>query len=155
MDSKNSKHGFTLIEVMIAVVIISTVIMALLQMFANNTHIFSQLSKKTEINQYSSFFISNPTKGLENIDTLTLYDLIDDFQIEDSLRQKLKKNKIKIIYQEVETIDMSDFQEEKKDDNNEDDEEKKDVNSNMIFTIGKTILRLNNSSISLLRLNSQ
>ncbi|MEA3228667.1 MAG: prepilin-type N-terminal cleavage/methylation domain-containing protein, partial [Campylobacterota bacterium] len=87
--NSSSKEGFTLIEVMIAVVIISTVIMALLEMFANNIHIFSTLTKKTQINQYSSFFISNPDVGLEDEDALTLYDLIDDFDIEDDLRREL------------------------------------------------------------------
>ncbi|MBU1927967.1 prepilin-type N-terminal cleavage/methylation domain-containing protein, partial [bacterium] len=34
------RRGFTLIEVMVAVMIISVVILGLLQLFANNTHIF-------------------------------------------------------------------------------------------------------------------
>jgi prepilin-type N-terminal cleavage/methylation domain-containing protein len=145
-----AKNGFTLIEVMISVVIISTVIMALIKMFANNTHIFSILKTKTQINQYASFFISNPKVGLENTTALTLYDLVSDFSLEDDLRKRLKEKKIKIVYQEVETIDMSDFDESK-----EQNSEEKNVNSNMIFEIGKTILNVNNSSLALLRLKTE
>ncbi len=148
------RKGFTLIEVMIAVVIISTVIMALLEMFANNIHIFSTLTKKTQINQYSSFFISNPEQGLEKEDALTLYDLIEDFDVEDELRRELKEVKIKIVYQELETIDMSDFDgsEEEIDETENSDEEEKEVNSNMVFEIGKTVLKFDDSSVALLRL---
>ncbi len=148
------RKGFTLIEVMIAVVIISTVIMALLEMFANNIHIFSTLTKKTQINQYSSFFISNPEQGLEKEDALTLYDLIEDFDVEDELRRELKEVKIKIVYQELETIDMSDFDgsEEEIDETKNSDEEEKEVNSNMVFEIGKTVLKFDDSSVALLRL---
>ena len=147
------RKGFTLIEVMVAVVIISTVIMALLEMFANNTHIFSMITKKTHINEYSSFFISNPEIGLENKESLTLYDLIDDFDVEDKLRRELKEIKVKIVYQELETIDMSDFNgEEKADENENSDEEEKKANSNMVFDIGKTVLKLDNASVAILRL---
>ncbi len=150
--NNSNREGFTLIEVMIAVVIISTVIMALLEMFANNTHIFSALTKKTQINQYASFFISNPDVGLEEENSLTLYDLVSDFPLEDSLRRELKEHKIKIVYQELETIDMSDFEESEEDSSEESSQEEKDVNSNMIFEIGKTILNVKNSSMALLRL---
>ena len=149
MLKSSSKDGFTLIEVMIAVVIISTVIMALLEMFANNIHIFSSLTKKTKVNQYSSFFISNPEVGLEKEDALTLYDLVDDFDIEDELRRELKEKKIKIIYQELETIDMNNFDEDSI------EEEEKEVNSNMVFEIGKSILKVNGSSVAVLRLQTQ
>ena len=152
-----ARDGFTLIEVIISVVIISTVIMALLQMYANNIHIFSTLNKKTEINQYSSFFISNADIGLES-DTITLYDLVEDFDLENDLRRELKNIKAEVIYQEIETIDMSDYDGSKdidEDDSAEDVENKEKSNSAMVFEIGKSILKVKESSVSLLRLNLQ
>ena len=152
-----ARDGFTLIEVIIAVVIISTVIMALLQMYANNIHIFSTLNKKTQINQYSSFFISNIDIGLEN-DTITMYDLVDDFDVEDDLRRELKAIKAEVIYQELETIDMADYdgsEDSEEDDTAQESENKESSNSAMVFEIGKSILKVKESSVSLLRLKLQ
>lgn len=154
------RKAFTLIEVMVAVVIISIVILTLLQMFANNTHIFLSLKKKTQINQYSSFFVANSERGFEDDDT-TLYRLIEEFQLEDELRRKLKEDKIKVIYQEIETIDMSEFQDIEEEEESEvgeeeaQEEEDKESNSNLVFEIGKTILKDDESSVSLLRLRLQ
>ena len=44
----NNRGGFTLIEVMVSVVIISSVILALLELISNNVHIFSIIDKKTK-----------------------------------------------------------------------------------------------------------
>ncbi len=152
-----ARDGFTLIEVIISVVIISTVIMALLQMYANNIHIFSTLNKKTQINQYSSFFISNPDIGLES-DKHTLYDLVDDFDLENDLRRELKNIKVEVIYQELEKIDMADYdgsEDKNEDDTLEDEENKENSNSGMVFEIGKSILKVDESSVALLRLKLQ
>lgn len=152
------RTAFTLIEVMVSVVIISIVIMALLEMFSNNAHIFLSLKNKTKINQYSSFFVSNMDHGFENDDT-TLYMLIEDFPLEDDLRRKLKELKVEVLYQVVDTIDMNEFQgfEEEEEDIDilEEDDEEKESNSDMIFEVGKTILKTNESSVSLLRLQVQ
>ena len=151
-DKTLYKEAFTLIEVMVAVVIISTVIMALLEMYANNTHIFSNLNQKTKINQYATLFIANLEFGLEKNDVV-VYDLIDEFKVEDKLRRELKGIKAKIIYQELDKIDLSEFDEKE----NEDmlNEEEKEVSSEIVFEVGKTILRTNNSSIGYLRLRLQ
>ncbi|MCK4875090.1 MAG: prepilin-type N-terminal cleavage/methylation domain-containing protein [Sulfurimonas sp.] len=135
------RKAFTLIEVMVAVLIISVVIMALFQMKGNSSHIFLNLSKKLELNQYSSFFISNDNYGFEK-QTTTLDELLGNFKVEDELRQELKKAKIEVIYQELEQIDMS----EQSDENS---------SSGMIFEIGKTILKTDESSVSLIRLRVQ
>ena len=135
------RKAFTLIEVMVAVLIISVVITALFQMKGNSSHIFLNLSKKLEINQYSSFLISNDNYGFEK-QTTTLDELLGNFKVEDELRQELKKAKIEVIYQELEQIDMS----EQSDEN---------ASSGMIFEIGKTILKTDKSSVSLIRLRVQ
>lgn len=126
---------------MVAVMIISVVILALLEMFANNTHIFSQLTKQAKINQYASLFLANPDYGFET-KSVSLDDLVSDFKVNDALSSELKNSKVEIVYQKVKQIDMSEYQEK----------EKETVNSNMIFEIGKTVLKTDNSSIALLRL---
>ena len=136
--NRRAKSAFTLIEVMVAVMIISVVIAALLRMFANNTHIFSQLTKQAKINQYASLFISNRDYGLES-ENIHLDDLVRDFNLESDLVKKLRATKVKIFYQKLEQIDLSES------DNGE-------SNSSMIFEIGKTVLKINDSSIALLRI---
>ena len=135
-----TKDAFTLIEVMVAVMIISVVIMALIQMYANNTHIFSSMKKQTKINQYSSLLISNDNYGFEN-KNIDLHDLVDDFDLEYKLRRELKGTKAKILYQELETLDMSE----------QDSDEEIEASSGMVLEIGKSIIQTQESSTALLR----
>ncbi len=137
------KNAFTLIEVMIAVVIISVVITALLEMFANNTHTFLSLKKQTKVNQYSSLLIANNNYGFENKD-IYLDDLVEDFDVDDNLRRKLKTMKVKLIYQELELIDMQ-----------EQESSAGEVVSSIVFEVGRTILKTQDSSVSLFRLRVQ
>jgi len=127
------RDGFTLIEVMVSVMIISVVIMALIKMYANNTHIYTTLKLQTDTNQYSSFLISNDDYGFENKE-VRLNDLLGEFDLNDDLRRKLKMIKVKLTYQELQQI--------------EDDED----TSSVILTIGKTTIKTQNSSTSFLRL---
>lgn len=149
------RPAFTLIEVMVAVLIISIVIVALLQMLSNNTHIFLSLKEKSKINQYASFFVANVDIGFED-DKNNLYKLVEDFPLDDDLRRRLKEEKIEVVYQEVDTIDMSEFQDVEEDEEvletEVEEDEKKESNSNLVFEIGKTILKYDDSSVSLLRL---
>jgi len=146
-----ARTAFTLIEVMISVIIISTVILSLLTMSGNNTHIFTSFKNKTIINQYASFFIANTKYGLEN-DEATLDRLVDEFDLESDLRRTLRDTKVKVIYQELETIDMSEYEEDS--DVSEDNVEEAQVNNNLIIEIGSTILKIKSlqSSVSLLRI---
>lgn len=149
---KRARSAFTLIEVMVAVMIISVVILALLQMFANNTHIFSQLTKQAKINQYASLFLANPDYGFET-KRVSLDDLVSDFKVNDALSSELKNSKVEIVYQKVKQIDMSEYQDKDKLElSKENKKENETVNSNIIFEIGKTVLKTDNSSIALLRL---
>lgn len=139
--NNRARSAFTLIEVMVAVMIISVVIAALLQMFANNTHIFSQITKQAKINQYASLFISNRDYGLES-KNIHLDDLVSDFKLESNLAKELRDTKVKVIYQKVDQIDMS-------------ESDDKESTSSMIFEIGKTVLKINDSSIALLRVRME
>lgn len=139
----HAKSAFTLIEVMVAVMIISVVIMALIEMYANNTHIFSLLKKETKTDQYSSFLISNDEYGFEN-NTLYLDDLLSDFELEHDLKRELKEIKVEVVYQELQRIDLS-----------EQDEDDEAVVSTMVLEIGKSIVKTDDFSSSLFRLRVQ
>jgi prepilin-type N-terminal cleavage/methylation domain-containing protein len=141
------KSAFTLIEVMVAVMIISVVIMALIQMYSNNTHIFSAYKKQINTNQYLSLLISNENYGFEN-DDLYIDDLVTEFDLDDELRRKLKGEMVKISYQELRRIDMNEV-----DDENRDETAK--TGSDIVLVIGKSILKTENSSSSLLRIQLQ
>ena len=141
------RGGFTLIEVMVSVVIISTVILALLELISNSSHIFASLDKKSKSNQYISLIIANKDYGNED-KKATMYDLVREFDIESELRRELKAQKIKIIYQELETIDMSENE-------SPEDEKEEATGNSMIFEIGKTVIQMPESATSLLRIKLQ
>jgi len=138
------KEAFTLIEVMVAVMIISVVIMALIQMYANNTHLFLSLKKQTKVNQYASLLIANEKYGWESDET-NLYELVDGFNVEDDLRRELKNIKVKLLYQELQTLDMSE----------EDVYEEGAENSNVVFEIGKSVIQSIDSSTAMIRFKIQ
>jgi prepilin-type N-terminal cleavage/methylation domain-containing protein len=98
------RKGFTLIEVMVAVMIITLVIGVLLQLFSNNTRLFSSMRGHSELCMRSSLLIGNTAYGYEN-EKVTLADLASDFEINDELRKKLKKYKAKITYSAVKELD--------------------------------------------------
>ena len=135
------RKAFTLLEVMVAVLIISIVIMALLQMRGHSAHIFSGLIQKLEINQYLSFLVSNDDYGFEQ-DTMTADTLVKDFDIDSDLMQSLKKVKVDLIYQELDAIDLAEHDDE-------------NLSSGMIFETGKSILKTDKSSVSLPRIRLQ
>ena len=99
------RRGFTLLEVMIAVMIISLVIGVLLQLYSNNTRLFSSMRGHSELCMRSSLLIGNQNYGYEN-ETVTLDRLVQDFDIDDDLRQKLKKYKVHISYTQVKSLDQ-------------------------------------------------
>ncbi len=135
-------RAFTLIEVMIAVVIISVVILALLEMKGNSSFMFAKHTNNLAVNQYASFFISNPDYGY-NKEKVMMDDLVSDFKVEDALRRELKEVKVEILYQELQRF--SDFSDTA--DSNESDEENQEATStNMALEIGKTILKIDDKA---------
>ena len=134
MTKSGLRGGFTLIEVMVAVMIISVVIMALLEMYANNTYIFSTTKKQIKANQYASVLMANDKYGFEDAN-LHLDDLLDDFDMRNKLRRKLKEVKVKVIYKELEQM-----------------EDGEGENTTVVLTIGKTIIKADESSSFMLRL---
>jgi len=137
IDYPHAKSGFTLVEVMVSVIIISVVIAALLKIYANNIHIFTTFKKQSDTNQYASLLISDKNYGFEN-QKLHLNDLLDDFNLDDNFRKKLKNIKIEFAYEELQSISNGD-----------------DNTSDTVLKIGKTLIKTKSSSISLLRLAGQ
>jgi len=97
------RRGFTLLEVMVAVMIITLVIGVLLQLYSNNTRLFSSMRGHSELCMRSSLLIGNTEYGYEDKKT-DLADLVRDFDIDDDLRQKLKKYEVKIAYAQVKEL---------------------------------------------------
>ncbi len=132
-----SKKGFTLIEVMISVVLISVIIASLYQLKSNYTFLFEKA--KNEANSFwIATFFNTDKYGFKN-DTVTLDRLSEGFDLDDDLRRFLKNKKTDIIYQEVRSIDLSET------DTNQ------TQNSNMTLTIGKTVLKSNNGKTAFYR----
>ncbi len=139
--SKRDRHAaFTLIEVMVAVMIISVVIMALVRMYSNNTFLFSSYKKQSAVSQYSSFLIGNKEYGHLNKD-VSLYDLVHEFDMNDDLRRELKQEHAKVFYQVLKTLSL--------------DEESNTSAPQISLEIGKTVLRLKKESAALMRLQLQ
>ncbi|MBL0703800.1 MAG: prepilin-type N-terminal cleavage/methylation domain-containing protein [Sulfurospirillum sp.] len=140
------RKSFTLIEVITAVMIISIVITALLQMRGNSAHMYLKLKDKIAINQYISFFISNPDYGFED-DSVDIYDLLENFVIEDDLRRELKNMKATIEYEKLKELGMNTGI-----DTDTDTDVEIDVDLEEMLEIGKTKFKIDNSSNVFLRL---
>lgn len=94
------KKAFTLIEVMIAVMIVSIVIAALLKLRGDTNKLFMNLEKQARYSSLSTLLLYNRDYGLDTT-TTTLYDLVNMFDINDDLRRKLKHTKITVSYEKL------------------------------------------------------
>ena len=152
------RRGFTLIEVMVAVMIVSVVIAALLQMQGDTTHKFFGIKKMMKTNQYNSFLLSHGDKyGFEK-SSMDMSRLVEDFDLESDLRRRLKDIKVELDYEELETIDMSEYEDSGEDEENSDLDNEGGENMNpssIVFEIGKTILKTEKFTTSLIRIKIQ
>jgi prepilin-type N-terminal cleavage/methylation domain-containing protein len=146
------RKGFTLIEVMVSVVIITVVIAAMLQLFSNNSHFFSQFKTKMDLAWSSTLLLYQDKIGFED-DEIALEDLLKKYNIDDEFRRDVKDMKAHIKYQKISTIDTSEI------DMNESIEESLAQNDRslensdgVVFEIGKTSFKIGDQSNSFLRL---
>jgi len=102
------RGAFTLIEVMVAVMIISVVIAAIIQMRGNSSNMFMHLQKQAAFNQYASFLLWNDKYGFVD-EKVPLSRLVEDIDIDDDLRRKLKNIKMQIEYKKLRKIDTSEY----------------------------------------------
>jgi prepilin-type N-terminal cleavage/methylation domain-containing protein len=98
------KRGFTLIEVMIAVMIVSVVIAAIFKLRGDTNHLFFKIKEHQQESSMATLLLWNTKYGLQNDDP-TLYQLVEEFDIDDDLRRELKKIKSDIHYKRVDTIE--------------------------------------------------
>lgn len=141
----SKREGFTLIEVMVAVMIISVVVAALLQLQSNNTESFRHLRQIQRNLQHLSL-LSGSKYGYEN-DTITLDRTLDRFDIEDDLRRELKAVRVNLLYQPLERIDTKEFDVALGETNASSTEE-----SPLVIEIGRTVMQLPSGSVSLMRI---
>lgn len=146
----NRRSAFTLVEVMVAVMIISVVVASLLKLFSNNTHMIASLEGRLDAGMYATLFTGDidgvgSEFGFEN-DEYYLSDLVKDFDIEDDLRRKLKEKKAKIIYKIEQQIDATEMQgaiesseEAQKEDGSVDERQGANIAT---IEVGKTVVRL-------------
>jgi len=77
------KKGFTLVEIVITVMIISIVGMGLLQTHSNSMKTLELINSRMEVNKFSTFIFSNISKNLHQKQR-TVYEFIKDrYQIND------------------------------------------------------------------------
>ena len=141
---------------MIAVMIISIVIAALLEMQGNTNFKFIQIKKMMHTSQYNSFLLSQGDNyGFEN-EKLNMKRLVDDFDLESDLRRRLKALKVELVYEELTTIDTSEFEDggSQEDENGEEIEEQTS-SSGIIFEIGKSIIKAEKFDGHLIRVRVQ
>jgi prepilin-type N-terminal cleavage/methylation domain-containing protein len=102
-----SKKAFTLIEVMVAVMIVSVVIGALLKMQGNTNHLFLKMKQMQDSSHFATFLLWNPDYGLSSEKT-NLYRLVSEFDLDDDVRRYLKSVAIELSYDKIETIESDD-----------------------------------------------
>lgn len=101
-----NRKAFTLIEVLVSVVILSTVAVLLFEISTNSKSNFSYLSQKASFTTLSSLPLIHNNQKYHNSDK-TLFDFIrDDFDIKDDEFRKYLKNK-KVHYDQEEFATFS------------------------------------------------
>ena len=149
--SSSSHNAFTLIEVMVAVMIVSIIIAALLQMQGNSSNKLFGIQKMMQTNQYNSFLLGlNAKYGFEH-SNIDMNRLAEDFELESDLRRKLKALKAEVEYNILSVIDTSEF------DDTVDDEtaELQSSTTGIVFEIGKTKLKTEEFTLQLIRVRQQ
>lgn len=109
--AKGMRGGFTLIEILVAVMLISVVIGALLQLYSNNTRFFSQMGPKMERAYQTTLLQGVTAVGFESGE-IGLDELVNEFKVDDDLRRRLKSVRARVDYTELMRLDDADISEE-------------------------------------------
>lgn len=106
------RKGFSLVEVIIATVIIAVVGISLLEMGTKNQKIDLYIDKKSSLSQYSSIISFHHKSDFNNLDK-TLFDFIEkDYDIDhDEVKKFLKSEKVSYKEQEILTLDFGESNE--------------------------------------------
>ena len=113
------KHkGFTLLEVLVAVMLLVVVITALLRVQADTTQGFLHLAKKRQTIGYATL-LQGGSYGFVK-EHVTLDRLIEGFDVDDALRTELKQKRMDISYQREYTLDDAPPQEQAQEEQDKD-----------------------------------
>jgi hypothetical protein len=158
---KGQRSAFSLIEVMVSVILISTVIAALLQLFANNTHLLDDMEARTDHTLRASLLLGNPKYGFVQ-ERKTLDDLVEGFELDDGLRRRLKATRIALGYRADLQLDdatlmgaESPATEEEKEAAAELEADAAETSGVFVLEIGQTSLRIGDQRSSWTRLRLQ
>ena len=125
--------------------IVSVVIAALLQMRGETAHKFLEIKKMLQTNQYNSLLIAQNSKyGFEK-SNMDMNRLVEDFDLESNLRRKLKSIKVELGYEELKTVDTSEFEES----------DQGSSGSGLVFEIGDTSIKTENFTLHMMRVRVQ
>ena len=140
---------------MVAILIISVVIAALLQLFSNNTALLGRVKEKVKLSTQGSILLGVENVGFEK-KKIPLDGLLAEFKLDDELRRKLKTIKVDVSYKEIMRLDNVDFQEEIEllaEDEGESVREKRAETA--ALEVGRTFFEINGAGTSFLRLRLQ
>ena len=132
------REAFTLIEVMVAVMIVSVVVAALLEMRGNLSHKIFSINKTLQVSQYDTFLLLQNKYGFQRSST-NMKTLSEDFELETDLRRKLSALKLHIDYDTLNVIDTSELNE----------------GATLIFEVGKTKIKSTEYSSAMTRVRIQ
>ena len=135
----SKKDGFTLIEVMIAVMIISVVIASLVELRSQSSFLLEKTFAKEQQNSIATLLLYTPY-GLQK-ESFSLDRTVEAFDLDDDLRRELKSQKVSVVYQSIKRIDLS--------------EEEENTTAKLYIEIGKTTLQFNNAISSIFRISTQ
>lgn len=126
------RQAFTLIEVMVAVMIVSVVIAGIITLRGNSSTLLMHMQKEAKEMQYASFLPFSQEDGLQTAKT-NLYRLSKEIDMDDDIRRKLKNTPVAIKYNKIRSYDTGD----------------------VTLEIGETRLKSTNFQISLKRITLQ
>ncbi len=123
-----NKKAFTLIEVLVSVIILSTVAVMLFEISTNSKNNFSYLTKKGDFTTLYSLALIHNNQTFHNKEK-NLYEFIrDDYDIkDDELRKYLKEKKVHYEHQEFTTFEPFGVSE------NEDEDLNQSINFKIVF----------------------
>ena len=144
--------AFTLIEVMVAVMIISVVIASLLQLFSNNTHLLGGMGKRVDMAMRSTLLLGIGDRGFERSAT-TLDTLVEGFEIDDDLRRRLKTTRLELGYNETKRFGEEMMPQTGRAPAGEEDAEV--TADTPVLELGSTSLKIDDQQTSLVRITLQ
>lgn len=107
MIFNRKREALTIIEVMMAVMIISIVITVMIKIQGDTSNRLLQIKKMMDTAQYNSLFISTHKNNELGIEDKELEQIVDNFDLDDDLRHRLINTMVSIKSEEVKDINKS------------------------------------------------